>query len=139
MNLKNLKAADDGQLTKGYIQLRSQKKALEAKHNAEIEKYDRAMEAISAILMERFKQRGSRSSVTDYGTPYITERTKSEIVDTEAFYDFILTHGTPEMLQSRLNVSAIEDWNANNPNEPVPGVQLLKVDGLGVRAPSKKG
>lgn len=134
MSIANLKERSDAELTRYYVRLRAQKKALEAQHAVEIGKYDRALEGIGNILRQRLDERGARSTSTEFGTPYLSEHTKAEITDVNAFYAFILAKGMPEMLQSRPSISTIQEWNAANPDERVPGVQLMPHDTLQVRA-----
>lgn len=131
--IEALKKATDATLTKAYRTLRDEKRALEQEHKAKLAPIEARMDAVSRELLTRFDERGLETVKTKHGSAYIYSQVTASIVDDDKFGQFVLANGRVDLYQRRVVVSAVREWNHDNPDNPVPGVALKALRSVRVR------
>jgi hypothetical protein len=120
------------ELVQKYIELRDAKSQLKAKYDAKAGKLDTAMEKIEAILLMDFNERGIESMRTAAGTAYKQTRVSAGVADWDAARDFIVENELWNMLERRVNKSAIEQYKEANGDLP-PGINWREEVVINVR------
>lgn len=120
-------------LTKVYLQLREAKAGIAKKAKEDTDKIVPYMTQIENELMRRMDKDQASSIKTTAGTPYISETITGDIVDYDAFMKFVKDNQRPDMLQKRLSLSIVNEYNEENPDSPVPGVYFSTIRRLNVR------
>lgn len=120
-------------LAEMYVKLREDKAAIEAEAKTKVNKITARIDMIATELLRRMNEDGVQSFKTPHGSPYISKQVQGGIVDGDAFRNFVLENGRTDMFQSRVSISAVQEWNAENPDTPVPGVDLHVVRQVRVR------
>lgn len=103
---------------------------LVAKREAELEKelkpYKDGMEVIKNAFLQRFQERGSTNSKTEFGTPYLSTIMNVKVIDRKAFMDFCLANWD-ELGAEMMGVSAVKDpvkqYKEENNDQDPPGIE----------------
>lgn len=109
------------QLVEKYIELRDMKAKLKAKFEEKSSKLDAVMERIEGVILQQFNEAGVESMRTKAGTAYKQVRTSAGIADWDTTLDFVKGHEMWNMLERRVNKSAVEQYKDANGELP-PGV-----------------
>lgn len=105
-----------------YIELRDKKAEYRASYNAKVEKLDAALKKLEAAFLRSFEKSGQRSAQgANGGTAFIKERTSDKVVDRQAYLEFLEATGNLDLIESRVNKSALDDFIEENGDLP-PGV-----------------
>lgn len=120
------------ELVQKYIELRDAKAQIKAKYDQKVGKLDAAMEKIEAIILLDFNEQGIESMRTSAGTAYKQTRVSAGVADWDAARDFIVENGLWNMLERRVNKSAIEQYKDANGDLP-PGINWREEVVINVR------
>jgi hypothetical protein len=104
-----------------YIQMRDRKAELKAAYDASVKDIDVGMERIERHLLNELNAMGATSMSTPFGTPYINLRTSATVADWPATLAFIQGNNAWEMLERRVNKTAVEAFRTEHEDLP-PGI-----------------
>ncbi len=125
------------EIVEKYIKLRDKKAEIKAKYEADIAKYDEALDKLESLLLNTFNETGIDSVKTSVGTAYASLRTSASVADWDAYFNgYILPNQAWEMLERRANKTAIEQYRSAN-NELPPGINWSETRTINVRRPSR--
>lgn len=120
------------QLVETYIKLRDTKAQLKAARDAEIKKIDDVMDKIEAALLQSFNTLGVESVRTTAGTAYKTVKTSATVSDWDAVLGFIQEGSHWNMLDKRVNKTAVEQFRDEHQDLP-PGVNWREEVSINIR------
>lgn len=120
-------------LTKTYVRIRDRRAELRAAFDAEDQKLAQQQDAIRRALLDYCKEHGVESVRTPSGVFYRTLRTRYWAADWGAMHEFIVRNGAPELLERRLNQSAVKAYLEEHPDNPPPGLNVDAEYTLSVR------
>lgn len=112
-----------------YIKLRDLKTELKAKHKAELEPIDQAMEQLDQVLLGALNAQNAENVKTASGTVYKSVKESASVADMGAFWSYVVASGKFELLDKKANVTAVKahiEDPANGGNPP-PGVNFSSV------------
>jgi hypothetical protein len=109
------------ELVKKYIELRDQKAQFKAEYDAKVANIETLLEKMEAVFLKHFELTGSESARTDAGTVFKGTRTSAKVADRDAFFAYVKAHDAFDLLDSRCNKTAVEQFKAANDDLP-PGV-----------------
>lgn len=105
-----------------YIELRDKKAEIRARYNAKVENIDAALKKLEAAFLRSFSKTGQRSAQgANGGTAFIKERTSDKVVDRQAYIEFLEATGAMDLIESRVNKSALDEYIEQHGDLP-PGV-----------------
>lgn len=116
--------ARDDVLVKAYIELRDRRTQRKADYDGTDAADKDKQEKIEAEFLRRFNDRGiDNVSARGIGTAYKSTRTSATVADWDALLGYIRGAGAWEMLERRVNKTAVEQYRAANEDIP-PGVNV---------------
>ncbi len=121
-----------------YIKLRDHKKALEAKHKAELAPFVQLMDEVEGVLLTYMQQAGVNSVNTPGGTAYQSVRLSATIKDGSAFRSYVLSNHAFDLVDWRANANAVFDYVNEHGGAPPPGVQPSSRVTVNFRRPNEK-
>lgn len=114
-----------------YVSLREQVKEMEAELKERTAPLKEAMTQIEAALQKMLQDQGLESMKTGAGTAYISKTERAKIEDWNTVLSFIQEHDTTELLERRINATALKDLR--DAGTEVPGVSLNTFTKVNVR------
>ena len=93
-----------------YVALRDKKEEIAKRQKDELRPYNDALEKIEAALLNYFNASGSDSCKTPAGTAFTSTRSSATVADRQVFFDWVLEHNALDMLESRCNKTAVEQY-----------------------------
>ena len=120
-----------------YVKLRDKKAQIDAKAKADKEPVDMAMGKIEAFLKEQADALGVQSFKTESGTAFLTTAERANVANWDEVLNFILENGAYDMLEKRVNKTAVRAYLEANKAVP-PGVNYGTSIEVSVRKPSAK-
>jgi len=100
---------DDESLTKIYIAARDRRAQRKAAYNEEDAADKMKQEKIEIEFLRRFQERGIDSvSIRNVGTAYKSTRSSATVADWDAFLDYVVSNEAWELLERRVNKTALE-------------------------------
>lgn len=118
-----------------YIKLRDKKAELAAKLKADTEKLDAAMERCEQFILNHLNANGMESCGTAAGTAYKAPVTSATVADWEALLDYIKVNQMWNMLERKVNKTAVIEFKNANDDLP-PGVNWREETVVRIRRPS---
>ena len=113
---------EDVGLLKLFIALRDRRAQRKAAFDVDDADDKAKQEKIEVEFLRRFQDRGiDNVSARDIGTAYRTTRVSASVADWDAVLDHIRENDAWEMLERRVNKTAVEQFKAVNDDLP-PGV-----------------
>ncbi len=109
-------------LTRVYVKMRDAKAELNAEFKKKEDALNEQMEAVKSALLEYCKQQNVESVRTEAGLVYRTVKTRYWTSDWEAMHKFIVDNDLPQLLEKRLNQTAVKSLLEENPEMVPPGV-----------------
>jgi len=112
-----------------YIKLRDLKTELKAKHKAELEPIDQAMEQLDQVLLGALNAQNAENVKTASGTVYKSVKESASMADPAAFWSYVIASGNFDLIDKKANVTAVKahiEDPANN-GQPPPGVNFTSV------------
>jgi hypothetical protein len=104
-----------------YIELRDEKAQLRKQFTASVEGLDLKLKKLEAMFLKAFEKTGQNSAKADTGTAFIKERTTDKVVDREAYIAFLQAEGHFDMIESRVNKTALDEYIEEHEDLP-PGI-----------------
>jgi len=107
-----------------YIRLRDKKAELKKAQQTEVDKFDRALEAIERLFLAEMQRTKAKAVATNHGTAYQKTQTNVTIADRDIFRKFV--QDDPEhwvFADLRANAPAVKAY-LDELNELPPGVNL---------------
>lgn len=120
------------QLVEGYRALRDRKAEIEARHKAELKPINDVMSQIESRLLTMFTEAGLSSVKTAHGTAYTSTSIKYTVEDPAALREFVETNNMPELLETRISKSAVDQYLEAGGSLP-PGVKVSQHLSVNVR------
>ena len=122
MTTENL-THSNADLVARYVELRDKKAEIEAAHKATIAKYTEAMDRLERHFLNHLNETSSESVATVAGTFFKSETVSAKVEDWDQTLPFIRDNGLWNMLDKRVNKTAIKEYMDANGDLP-PGVGL---------------
>lgn len=112
------------QLVAKYIALRDLIAAEEAEFKNTMQGKKEMLDKVENVLKQHFDETGTDTvTVRGVGTAYKTMRTSTGVADWEEVLPFIKSHGAWDMLERRVNKTAVLDY-LKNAGELPPGINM---------------
>lgn len=113
---------DDVSLLKLFIGLRDRRAQRKAAYDEDDASDKDKQNKIEVEFLRRFQERGiDNVSARDVGTAYKSTRASATVADWDAFLEHVQENDAWEMLERRVNKTAVEQFKAVNDDLP-PGV-----------------
>lgn len=113
---------DDVSLLKLFIALRDRRAQRKAAYTDDDADDKGKQDKIEIEFLRRFQERGiDNVAARDVGTAYRTTRASATVGDWDAFLDHVVSNEAWEMLERRVNKTAVEQFKAEDGDLP-PGV-----------------
>lgn len=119
----------------GYLKLRAQKQAIEAKAKEETAGIQASMDKLEAWLKLKAEETGVTSFKTDHGTAFLTTTDYASVADWDAVLEHIKTQGAYDMLEKRVSKTAVRAYIEMNRTVP-PGINYGTKLEINVRKPA---
>lgn len=117
-----VKDVDDVTLLKMFIALRDRRAERKAAYQADDEGDRTKQDKIEIEFLRRFGERGiDNVSARGVGTAYRSTRSSATVADWDAFLDHVRDNDAWELLERRVNKTAVEQFKAAQEDLP-PGV-----------------
>jgi hypothetical protein len=122
---------------KKYMKLRSEKEAVEAEIKERIDNIKATMAKLEAWLKAKLDADGLTSFKTDHGTAFLTTTDFANVEDWDAVLRFIREEEAYDMLEKRINKTAVRGYIEARKEVP-PGVKYgTKLD-INIRKPTAR-
>lgn len=115
-----------------YIQLRDKKAQMKAEYEASVAPIQQALDKAEAAMLAIMQQQGVESFRTEAGTVYQSKRTSATVADWDSAFGFIQAEGLWNMLEKRVNKTAVDEYVAQHQDLP-PGINYRSEITVGVR------
>lgn len=115
-----------------YVRLRDQKAELKAQQAEVMKPYDEALAKLEAEALQILSDTGVESMKTSAGTVYKSVATSATVQDKSAFMNYIKEHQAFDLLDVRVNKTAVQDFVTENQDTP-PGVVVRREMKVGFR------
>jgi len=119
-------------LIEKYIEIRDAKQEIVNKHKAKIAKLDKVLDKIEAFILEQFNEDGVESARCSSGTAYKSVRASCGVADWDTTLAYIREHDLWNMLEKRVNKTAVEEFRDAQGDLP-PGLNWREEVTINVR------
>lgn len=119
----------------GYLRLRAQKQQIEHKAKEDVAVIEANMDKLEAWLKLKAEETGVTSFKTDNGTAFLTTVDFANVADWDAVLGYIKTEGAYDMLEKRVNKTAVRAYIDMHRAVP-PGVNYGTRLEINVRKPT---
>lgn len=120
-------------VVKTYIKLRDRRAQRKSEYEAADAADKEKQEKIEAYLLKEFNESGIDSIRTEFGTAYKSSRTSATVADWDAFFtNYVVPNAAWEMLERRVNKTAVEQFKAANEDLP-PGINWSETQVVNIR------
>ncbi len=124
---------DDASLLKTFIGLRDRRSRRKVDYQLEDSGDKGKQDRIEEEFLKRFNERGiDNVSTKGVGTAYKTIRTSASVADWDVLFEFVQAEGAWEMLERRVNKTAVEQFKAVNEDLP-PGINWSETQVINFR------
>jgi hypothetical protein len=107
-----------------FLKLKEKRDVLKEEFEAKDKPMAEAQDKIKAALMKHCKDTGAERGGTQSGHFFRVLRKKYWTNDWEKFGEFIVENNIPELLEKRINQGNVEQFITENPDVPVPGLNV---------------
>lgn len=122
-------------IVKLYMAKRHQKELLEAAHKDAVKALNDEMLKIEGFLMQQMDAEGVSSYKTEYGTAFKSTTDFANVADWSMTLDFIIENKKLEMLERRVNKTAVRAYMEET-GGIVPGVNYGQKVSINIRKPT---
>ena len=130
---KKISDLDDAALLKMFIGLRDRRSRRKVDYQLEDSEDKGKQDRIEEEFLKRFNERGiDNVSTKGVGTAYKTIRTSASVADWDTLFDFVQGEGAWEMLERRVNKTAVEQFKTAHEDLP-PGVNWSETQVINFR------
>ena len=124
---------DDASLLKTFIGLRDRRSRRKVDYQTEDSGDKNKQDCIEEEFLKRFNERGiDNVSTKGVGTAYKTIRTSASVADWDELFEFIQAEGAWEMLERRVNKTAVEQFKSVHADLP-PGINWSETQVINFR------
>jgi hypothetical protein len=109
-------------LTRVFVKIRDAKAELAAEFKKKDDELSAQMDELKRAMLDYCKEHNVESVRTDAGLVYRTVRTRYWTGDWEAMHNFIVQNNLPNLLEKRLNQSAVKELLEESPEMVPPGL-----------------
>jgi hypothetical protein len=109
-------------MTKVFVKIRDAKSTLEKAHKAEMDVLTDQLDALKRAMLDYLEQNQLESVRTAAGLVYRSTKTRYWAGDWEAMHAFIVENNVPQLLEKRLNQTAVRDLLESDPDLTPPGL-----------------
>src|SRR5271166_1441084 len=95
-----------------YVKLRDKIKEIKKRHEEELAPFTGALDKLNAVLLQHLNSINTESARTKEGTVTKSKKASCTVVDKSAFWTYVVTQGTFDMIEYKANVKAVEDYIA---------------------------
>lgn len=120
-------------LTRAYLKIRDKRAELKAKYDEEESVLSKQLDKVKSALLDYCKTQDVESVRTSAGIFYRTVKTRYWTSDWDSFHKFLLNVEAPELLEKRINQSAMKEFLEENPEQVPPGLNTDKEYVISVR------
>ena len=120
-----------------YIALRDKIKQLDDAHKERMKPFKETLEILNSDLLGHLNAINANNAATNAGTVYRTEKKSASIADGKAFMDYVLANQDFDLLDKKVNVTAVGD-HIDKHGHPPPGINFNSRYEVGVRRPTHK-
>lgn len=111
-------------LTRVFVKIRDARAELSAQFKQKDEELSTQMDEIKRALLDYCKEQNVESVRTEAGLVYRTVRTRYWTSDWESMHKFIVDNNLPQLLEKRLNQTAVKSLLEEDPEMIPPGVNV---------------
>lgn len=126
------------EITAKYISLRDFKEKVDSEYKAKLAKVNEAMEKIETEMLTFLRETGQESSKTKSGTFFLRTSTSARVADWDVALKFIMDNDMTNMLEKRVNKTAVEEYISVHGEVP-PGVDITRKVDVSVNRPKARG
>jgi len=124
---------DDAALLKTFIGLRDRRSRRKVDYQTEDSGDKNKQDRIEEEFLKRFNERGiDNVSTKGVGTAYKTIRTSASVADWDSLFEFVQEEGAWEMLERRVNKTAVEQFKSVHADLP-PGINWSETQVINFR------
>lgn len=122
-------------LAKTFIKIRDARASLKKDYETKDKELVEAQDKIKIALLDYCKEHDVESVRTEEGTFFRTVRNRYWTNDWEEMHKFILEHAAPDLLEKRLNQTAMREYLEEHPEDYPRGLNVDAVYSITVRKP----
>jgi len=111
-------------LTRVFVKIRDAKAALSAEFKKKDDELAAQMDELKRAMLDYLKEQGAESVRTEAGLIYRTVKTKYWTSDWESMHGFIVENNLPQLLEKRLNQTAVKELLEESPEMVPPGLNV---------------
>jgi len=124
-------------LTKAFIRIRDRRNEMRREYEAQDRELSEQQDKIKHALLDYCKDQNVETVRTTEGTFYRTVRSKYWTSDWESMHKFVLENEAPELLEKRINQTAMREFLEEHPDVAPKGLNVEAVYSVSVRKPTK--
>ena len=111
-------------LVRVYIKMREKREALTREYDTAYEAISEKMRLVKNELLDQMRSANVESIRTTEGLVYRTVNKKYWTSDWDNFYNFIMEHNIPQVLEKRVHQNNLKEFLVNNPDLLPPGMNV---------------
>lgn len=115
-----------------YVALRDKIKEEDDAHKEKMKPFRETLEMLNSLILDLLNKSGGDSIKTKFGTAYKTVKRSASLEDADKFMSYVIDKGAFDLLERKVNVTAAEQFAAENGVLP-PGVKVTSTSVVGVR------
>jgi hypothetical protein len=109
-------------LCKIYTRIRDKKREVQQRLDKEIAELDKQLDQVGAALKDLVIDMGAQSVKTDYGTAYLTKKTRYYPTDWTGFSAWVVENNAVDLLEKRISKTNMDQWLQECPTNPPIGI-----------------
>lgn len=121
-----------------FVKLRDLKSEIEERHKEELKPINNALEGLKQELARGLDALNVDSAKTACGTVSFSSKASAALADKSAFWTYVVTTGSFDLLDYKANVTAVKEHIENHNGQAPPGVNFSTFRDVGVRRPTGK-
>ena len=111
-------------LVRAYIKMREKREELTRTYDTEYESISEKMRLVKNALLDQMRSANVESIRTTEGLVYRTMSKKYWTSDWDNFYNFIMEHNIPQVLEKRVHQTNLKEFLESNPDLLPPGLNV---------------
>ena len=111
-------------LVRAYIKMREKREELTRTYDTEYESISEKMRLVKNALLDQMRSANVESIRTTEGLVYRTMSKKYWTSDWDNFYNFIMEHNIPQVLEKRVHQNNLKEFLESNPDLLPPGLNV---------------
>ena len=111
-------------LVRAYIKMREKREELTRTYDTEYESISEKMRLVKNALLDQMRSANVESIRTTEGLVYRTMSKKYWTSDWDNFYNFIMEHNIPQVLEKRVKQTNLKEFLESNPDLLPPGLNV---------------